>query len=528
MPRQNAAIDLVVDLPHAPLIDLLSIWLDVYHVAKLDSAYCNKRRRPLLLQALAASYANDNVDTSDDDPMAWMTARKFKCTEVILHVDMIPAIDVLKSFLSTVGPAVTTFSVMNLEREVLQNTDVGSLAVQYCPKLRNLWCEEHDFICPSLIAIVAHCQFLKEVNLSGSVHIPGSLLAACFAAPRLEILDVSYCRVAKNCKDIEMSQSQSMRTLHATDTNFSEDILLQMCACSPQLTTLSLGPMAQRKGSLEVAKIAPLCPLLQTCTIIGSHAAGINAAAATIIAAAWTKLEELTLELVQDVHNERNVNVCSEVALLVLVQRCPQLRVLSTRRSSIERLKIKSDPLSSVIVGSSRLTDLQIGSISASSLQTLLAVCTSLHTLHIIHSAPTPQQHMNSTTMAEDALHLLHNSSVKSLMLEGILDLDKTKLARISHLQEIYLRIVRGDFDGQDILQLVKRCPELHTLVFAELPDNATHGLNIRHIIEACPKLTNFGFATSSGHGIDSTGMVAFCETIQHFYPQLKELILNF
>jgi len=444
-------------------------------------------------------------------------------------VDWIPETEFLISFLSCVGPAVTTLSVLNLENEILQNTCVGSLVSQYCPKLRNLSCEKHDFICPSMIEVIGQCHYLRDVNLSGSIHIPGNLFAACFAAPHLEVLDISGCRVAKNCNEIELTPSHSMRTLHATKTNLSEIILQQLCACCPQLNTLSVGPMAMRRGTLNVVKIAQLCPLLHTCTIIGSESGGIDEAAATTIANVWTNIEELTLELIQDFYSERNVSVCSEEALLVLIQRCPLLRVLSIRESTVYRQKAKIDTLSSVSVGSSRLTDLQIGSVSASTLQTILSLCRSLHTLYLIYDAPTQLQRSNGTVMAEDALHLLNNSTVKALMLEGTMEFDSTKAARISNLQEIYLRIVRGNFNGQDILQLANRCPDLNTLVvFSEQPDNVTSGLNLRHTIEACPKLGRFGFATSTGHGFDSAAMTAFCETLRHFYPQLNEVILNF
>lgn len=50
-------VDLIVDLPIAPLAGILTAWLHSREVIRLDSAYCNKRYRPLLLQTLTASYA---------------------------------------------------------------------------------------------------------------------------------------------------------------------------------------------------------------------------------------------------------------------------------------------------------------------------------------------------------------------------------------------------------------------------------------------------------------------------------------
>lgn len=88
----------------------------------------------------------------------------------------------------------------------------------------------------------------------------------------------------------------------------------------------------------------------------------------------------------------------------------------------------------------------------------------------------------------------------------------------------MYLLAVSG-VATEHLFQLLRRCPELDTLVLAEL---AVDDLNIRHIIEACPKLCRLGYCTTGGNGNNSACIAALREVLQHFYPRLEELALSF
>ena len=530
MPSRNCGvIDLVVDLPNAPLVDLLNSWLVVWDVVKLDSAYCNKRTRPILLQALALSTITDiDVWISYDEQRTWMIARKVKCSDLLFRVGWIPEKDILVSFLSCVGPAVTTifFLKSEVEEEFMYDRGVFTLIAQYCPKLRNLSCRKHGFYFSSLVEVIAQCHYLRDLNLCGSQHIPGNFLVSCFAAPCLEALDLSKCTFLRDCGNVELVQSQAMRSLYVTETNLSEETVLRMCASSPQLTTLSAGPMICKQGPLPLVKIAQSCPCMQNCSISGSDGTLIDAAAATTIATVWTRIEQLTLELKQGLFNDKNVSACTEEALLVLIQRCPQLRILSVKESAVHITKTPSESPTIASTNKSKMTDLQISSISAASLRTILSVCTSLRRLHIVSDVPTQEQRVNGTIMAEDSLHLLHNTSVQALMLEGTKHLNDTKLGHIAGLKELYLRDISGDFTAEHVFQLLQRCPDLDTLVLVELAVN--DNLNIRHIIEACPKVCRFAFSTAGGSKHNTASMATLREVLQHFYPRLEQLALNF
>lgn len=538
-------VDLIVDLPIAPLAGILNTWLNALEVIRLDSAYCNKRCRPLLLQTFTASYAVQHaVLTAPQrrrcrkiDVSAWMIRRCVKCVSLTCESTGFNFSKSMETLLPFAGPIIQS---LTFEKEEQFNScleedwqpelfidvppQIAELVAKSCPKLQTLNCIFAQPLPLEVTNIITNCKYLKVLNLRGCTKVSVEILNACSQAEHLEELDVKGCtfmtpfeRVAGCAVPI----CDSVRKLSASHTNLCEREVLVLLESFPNLTELSV---SAGKGvlfsdvTLNVAEVAQKCPLLEVCTILSP--AFVDKAAATIIGDTWSNIRNLTLQ-----HPSRQL-VCSEEAMVVLIQQCMTLQSLQLFWSGVKNEgDTPSHEDTSPNSNHSQLVNLLCMPISAASLKTILSVCPLLHSLYFLNPRIRGEV-VNNTVVIEESLPLLQHSNVKVLTLEDC-PLTALGLASVSNVTELYLQNCYGDVTNADIIQMAQHCTELNTLAIG-CPPRSTNWRLVLGILDVCPKLVKLVYEGYNYGGKNTDGMEAFTHMIRRSYPHVCDVQLNF
>lgn len=102
------------------------------------------------------------------------------------------------------------------------------------------------------------------------------------------------------------------------------------------------------------------------------------------------------------------------------------------------------------------------------------------------------------------------------------------RLANIGKLEAVYLYNVGGGITTTDIVSMAQRCPDLHSLVLDSSPKGVDWRV-IRGILDVCPKLSKLVYTNDTYRkGGNTDDMKALVDMIQHFYPHVCDLLLNF
>ncbi len=499
-------VDLVVDLPVDTSACILNSWLNAREVIRLDSAYCNKRYRPLLLQTLTSSFAVQHAVQKVPqhrfcrrvDVTAWMIKRSVKCVNLTCESDCVDVSKSMETVLAFTGSVLQSITFKKekhvndcYERNWIPDLSiylplhVALLVTKYCPKLRTLNCMSVIHLPIEVNDMVTKCRFLKELNLEGCSDISVSILNACSEAAHLEAIDFTGCTFGGQLERVDgtIPVCRSVRKLSAQRIKLQKNELLTLLKSFPNLTELSVGVGEE---TIDVAEVAKRCPLMEVCMIM--NPIFVDESAAAIICHAWGNIRNLTM------YQPVQAPVCTEEALLMLIQQCLTLEYLHINTSPIKRhLTTSCPPNVAHDCTKSRLRNMHIMSVSAASLHTIVALCPYLRFLHIrrLHTWEGYLAQSNAET-AENSLHLLHASAVKVVTIEDC-ELTSVGLANVNNLEEIYLKNFYGDFTADDLISMAQRCSDLHTLAIDDPPNHIDWCL-IRGVLDGCPQIYNFEF----------------------------------
>ena len=538
-------VDLIVDLPIAPLAGILNVWLNAREVIRLDSAYCNKRYRPLLLQTLTAAYAvqhavqiaRQNTLSSKIDITYWMIKRNIKCINLTCESNCVQFAKSLETLLHLAGPTIQslTFKIEEQRNSCLEEdwqpelfiklpVPVAESVAKCCPKLRTLNCKFVHPLPLEVNNIVSNCKYLKVLNLRGCTKVSVEILNACSQAVHLEELIVKGCNFMTPFERVAgcvVPVCDSVRKLSAAQTNLCEKEILVLLESFPNLTELSVSAGKEVLFSdvtLNVAEVAQKCPLLEVCTIFSP--AFVDKAAATIIGDTWRSIRNLTLQ-----HPSRQL-VCSEEAMVVLLQQCMTLQSLQLFWSGVKNEgDTPSHEDTSPNSNLSQLVNLLCMPINAASLKTILSVCPLLHSLYFLNPRIRGEV-VNNTVVIEESLPLLQHSNVKVLTLEDC-PLTPKGIASVTNVTEMYLQNCYGDVTNEDLIKMAQRCIQLNTLAI-ELPRRNFNWRLILGVLDVSPKLCKLVFKDFSYEGKNTAGMEAFTHMIKRCYPHVCDVQLNF
>lgn len=518
-------MDLIVDLPNVLQRSILCEWLnDSLDVCRLDSAYCNRKMRAGLLQTLASSYIIPTASTHEEDLIIWLLARNIKAVDLTMRSDLIEDEYFIRRFCGEIGSNATSISFEKVEEdEYVDPYDlvpftiprfVWPIILENCSKLRELNCIKGR-VDSSLCAVIAAATQLRVINFEGARNLTVEILQACCAVPNLEELNIQRAGFVATAPatgpttwpadGAVLRPSPTMRTLRTRGSNLpSEGIYTLLRACT-NLTQLSM----RARSDLDIVSVAKLTPHLRNCTI--SHLpTAIDPATASELCTLWPIMERLHLFL--SIHMPSG----SDDTLLVFIRECPTLYSIHLMDSSVESDKKQYKATPSAVPADykgSRLVELQTAWMSTDTLQTIIDLCPYVSALHLFY----PMQ-----TGDRAPLTLLHNTRVKSLLLEGAILIDHT-LESIRNMEHVYFLGTMGILTSDGWTTMARQCPHLKTVVLSGDPHIVTRTTMIT-LLDASPKLETLVMRANNSYRSDDPTHYALNALIKHCYKNLRSV----
>ena len=170
----------------------------------------------------------------------------------------------------------------------------------------------------------------------------------------------------------------------------------------------------------------------------------------------------------------------------------------------------------------SHLQELAVSSLHRDTLSKIVEKCPFLYTLSIycedFHHVEITIPHKES---AQAFLHLLNNSSIKTLCMTECMKLLSEDLVKLRTIEKLVLRSVgtRDSLSAQGIVEFVLHCPALHTLHIHNCP-GIDHTVVLK-VLRVATQLRDFTFTAYHSHA-PSPALAMVKELVMEMYPQLR------
>ncbi len=128
---EESAFDLLLSLPTVLSCEIISTWLYVPNLAKLDSAYCNQKQRRQLHTLYEQPELICSLDTCPRKDIAWLLIRKIKFRR--LDIDAGLPTDVVTTYLKEFGALINSVKLTEVTSEVVHKAVAAN-----CPNVITL------------------------------------------------------------------------------------------------------------------------------------------------------------------------------------------------------------------------------------------------------------------------------------------------------------------------------------------------------------------------------------------------------
>jgi len=225
----------LIDLPSDVIVDILSKWLSMRNVSRIDSALCSRHARTSLLGILASNpfATRESVDIRNIEFMKWLCLRKIRLVNIGLNENFPGLSEYLRLSAQTIR-SIECWDWRNIDtiaiycRELtslnLSNTSVTeNLNALLCfnPNLQVLSIEHIlDFDSDDFCIQPQNLSQLKSLNLQCSLFDDEKLTNLIEGAKNLQQLDLSMCddvtdkgvfAVLKNCPQLRCFNAGSVQ-----------------------------------------------------------------------------------------------------------------------------------------------------------------------------------------------------------------------------------------------------------------------------------------------------------------------------
>eukprot|EP01032_Pedospumella_encystans_P014063 gene14063-16172_t len=240
-------MDIFLSIPEEISKWVLVEWLEIFHVAKLDSAYLSHNSRARFL-GLVSDPQNEFVHdgelgfSSIDGHLkylVWLAKRECRVRSVCIPAEFADDSEHLRAFFHICGSSLRQTKVRTYE-------------------------SKHDAACESIIAhVTEYCHHLQQLTLTGRFpENPNLLHQLSLRCPYINKLAFQDCNDYKGDRNKDLSFF-ALRTFEASDTFLSDHFLVALALGSANLQELSLNE-AYNLSARGFDVIAANCPLLQT------------------------------------------------------------------------------------------------------------------------------------------------------------------------------------------------------------------------------------------------------------------------
>lgn len=170
-------------LPKTVLREIVTSWLILPQIAKLDSALCVKECRQVFEQTVRfGHYCCDGFWQRSESFLSWVATRHVRLQSAVLDARLLANSQLRYSFLNATGNDLRSIEIVS---DGQQNKDVDAAFLDvsmFCCQLRECtMSNNNDF---AINAILARNPHLERVTLSGSPDLIG-LFVTCYLIPLL-------------------------------------------------------------------------------------------------------------------------------------------------------------------------------------------------------------------------------------------------------------------------------------------------------------------------------------------------------
>ena len=464
------AISLLLSVNYTQRVEILSKWLYIKDVARLDSALCCKSVRQIFLKQLAQNHivlsAKEHMCTYN--ALDWLILKSARVdTLVIFKFD-----GKMQSYVSQFGQFVKRVQLY-IRRESNERDFAAITIAQHCLQLSSLYTGQTF---NQLILLFGCCRYLQHLscgNLTGSEILA---VSKCCLQLQTLVLDMAnseewenQLRCLTNCRDL--------RTLCITNADLSghtEDIILIANNCL-HLRIVSLG----RIDCSALAAMVHSCPHMVCFRATLTDA--FTAELLRNIAQYWHNIEVLRLQNQQPLP----VGTVWDDACVELVQQCLSLVELAVYTSSsiyryyeMQSINIVDNNRvhTSTEQSTSALQELVGSSLSGAALGGILQVSKQLQKVVFIGDSCSAAA-LQSLGTASAVVNL--NFSVQNLASEDLEPLHGLKNLRIDDIPPGW---------GEQLVATIERCQALTSLslTFSHAVDTSF----LPRLLQQCSKLT--------------------------------------
>lgn len=344
-------------LPEELLASLLSDWIDVKDLARLDTAYCSRSKRPGLLADLA-SCVTQNIEplcerreqrtrwAKIDGLMAWILQRNICVSAVYVTTCIANYVRRLPAYLQRNGGRIRKvyYNSTSLEIPVKHLESTLELLSQHCPNITNVTCPR-SFTAPFSHHLRAWPN-LQSITVGAAVtDLDLQFIALNFT--HLTRMDGSGYVTATSEGWKQFIEARGAALTHfSTSSWLTENAFVAIAEHCPQLRSLSIN-WTRTKGALA-KMIAQGCPLLQS---VNLSPYGATSPDVVLAFAQGCNLRELMF----------CTRGCGEETINAAIERCAGLRKLSV---VIDQM---CDIFAVISVNCSQLQELELVWLSAES-----------------------------------------------------------------------------------------------------------------------------------------------------------------
>ena len=512
-------------IPEVLQAKILTEWMALKEVGRLDSAVCNSKLRPeylKLFQIDGCTFSNCRKYAFHPE---WILSRGIRCREIILpdlertlrkeflqylnksSVDCIVVdTDTYKDCCTTVyANGAYTKKIFGSEMETLW-LDLA----EFCPDIKdfelgNMDCSTRTFtdaIHTLFCRFLSTCGQVRNVTLNWIVNLPALFLEAICSAPCLEVLHLTGCTLLKD----ERKSTTLFFRKSASVTSFvcSNDTVC-MCMLFPFLQTLKVNSITDA----DALAATHSCLLLTTVTLNFAYENEISKVD-RYITGKWPLLKTLCVKLLL-----RKIALPELLAMKIIANSSNLVAItpMSTYQyATTYPLNYKG----------SRLIQLNMCCDDAASLATIIVECPYLHTLYLEQGDHIVIESSVIVTLVEQSLHLILGTNIKVLSLSKYDSITNNNLLPLVNASLHTFRLEKcNKLTNKGILQLLPSMPHLRTIEIHQCA-LVTHDLVVQ-LPRLCTKLRSFTFVNQHCYSCShvSTAPKLFSTLLHQLYPSV-------
>ena len=482
---------LLLPLARSLQVEILVHWLEMTDIGRLDSAVCSKTHRESFLEILREDYCvfQHSFPVRSLFTFAWVLKRAVKMAHACIDSD--GTLEQQQQFFTLCGKHTTSLTneyiTESICEEHVQSESLRMLidnVASSCPKIKELQLEDSNFYGNTIDAILMNCPELSRVELNSNRNVQFRLLASIWNTPNsVTYLDICNCIYLEDSPTCALNDNHTLSVLFAPDQNEGRFILPFILKCR-----------SLRVLVVDGLDFDQMVTVLTECKTLAAISVGLELEADEYLSdqdinRLLPLIQNLTALHLCDVQYDLEMD---EMHVLTIVQHCPNLRTLSTEHYLDSETAQKYALMDRDSRSSGRgkgvhvLETLEVNTISADTLRSVLALCPHLTTLCVKDWCSDGEE-----STADAFFAVIGQSKIRSIELGDCSILSSRHLLHCRELTSAKFTNAKT-LKNSDVIGIVDRNPMLTGLHLFDCP--LLTKVSLLYILKHCVHLTELTF----------------------------------